>query len=107
MKATEVYNYAELRAKLTGYGHRFLSGTDTEVILAAYQQWGPDCMDRFNGMWALAVWDHVERKLFLKRFRDNQRPTPRNLTIGTPTPSSTSHPCKSFLSCAPNGGRIS
>jgi hypothetical protein len=56
----EVYNYRELRDELRALGHRFRGGSDTEVILAAYREWGPACLERFNGMWAIAVWD-VER----------------------------------------------
>ncbi|TML56761.1 MAG: asparagine synthetase B, partial [Actinobacteria bacterium] len=48
----EVYNYRELRRELEAHGHRFRSATDTEVILAAYREWGEGCVERFNGMWA-------------------------------------------------------
>lgn len=70
----EVYNYLELRAELTSHGHEFHTGCDTEVILAAYSQWGPDCLRRFNGMWALAIWDNVERRLFVARDRFGVKP---------------------------------
>jgi asparagine synthase (glutamine-hydrolysing) len=70
----EVYNYAELRAELSALGHRFVSNTDTEVIVAAYAQWGPDCQLRFNGMWALAIWDKQDRELFLSRDRFGVKP---------------------------------
>lgn len=70
----EIYNYLELRAELTGYGHDFQTGTDTEVILAAYQQWGPECLERFNGMWAFALWDHQEQRLFIARDRFGIKP---------------------------------
>jgi asparagine synthase (glutamine-hydrolysing) len=63
----EIYNYVELRAELLRLGHEFHTGTDTEVILAAYQQWGGDCLKRFVGMWALAICDLKERQLFLAR----------------------------------------
>ena len=53
----EVYNYLELREELRGLGHRFVSDSDSEVILAAYAQWGQECQLRFNGMWAFAIWD--------------------------------------------------
>src|SRR2546427_3673628 len=49
----EVYNYIELRAELEKLGHRFSGAGDTEVILAAYAEWGPACLSRFNGMWGL------------------------------------------------------
>jgi asparagine synthase (glutamine-hydrolysing) len=53
----EIYNYVELRTELQKAGHPFRSQCDTEVILAAYAQWGVDCFSRFNGMWALAIYD--------------------------------------------------
>src|SRR5262249_40747786 len=59
----EIYNYRELRAELEGRGHRFDSRTDSEVILAAYAEWGRRCVERFVGMWAFALWDREERTL--------------------------------------------
>jgi asparagine synthase (glutamine-hydrolysing) len=70
----EIYNFLEIRSELTGKGHRFRSDTDTEVILAAYAEWGPDCLRRFNGMWAFAIWDDVEKSLFLARDRFGKKP---------------------------------
>lgn len=61
----EVFNFPELRAELETLGHAFRSGTDSEVVLAAYAQWGPACLERFNGMWALCVWDAQAQELFL------------------------------------------
>ncbi len=63
----EIYNYLELRAELISYGYEFRTGTDTEVILAAYQQWGARCLLRFCGMWAFGIWDRQENRLFLAR----------------------------------------
>jgi asparagine synthase (glutamine-hydrolysing) len=63
----EVYNYLELRAELARLGHQFRTGTDTEVILAAYREWGTECLSHFVGMWALAICDLRERRLFLAR----------------------------------------
>jgi asparagine synthase (glutamine-hydrolysing) len=70
----EVYNYRELRAELEGKGHRFRTGTDTEVVLAAFREWGEACVRRFNGMWAIAVWDREERSLFCSRDRFGVKP---------------------------------
>lgn len=70
----EVYNFRELRAELERHGHRFRTSTDTEVVLAAYAEWGPDCMDRFNGMFALAIWDARRRELLLARDRYGIKP---------------------------------
>src|SRR5438552_5139732 len=53
----EVYNFRELRSQLEACGYRFRSGTDTEVILHAYAEWGPSCVERFNGMFAFAIYD--------------------------------------------------
>ncbi|MBI3963772.1 MAG: asparagine synthase (glutamine-hydrolyzing), partial [Candidatus Kerfeldbacteria bacterium] len=68
----ELYNYRELRAQLSGY--RFRTRSDTEVILAAYATWGMDAVERFNGMWAFAIWDQRERTLFLSRDRYGIKP---------------------------------
>lgn len=70
----EVYNYLELRTELESYGHEFRTGTDTEVILAAYKQWGKDCLRHFNGMWAFALWDAAQRWLFCARDRFGVKP---------------------------------
>ncbi|HET9493681.1 MAG TPA: asparagine synthase (glutamine-hydrolyzing) [Chloroflexia bacterium] len=70
----EVYNYIELRRELESRGHTFKTGTDSEVVLAAYRQWGPECLSRFNGMWALALWDGESRSLFLARDRFGVKP---------------------------------
>src|SRR3712207_6199536 len=60
----EIYNYLELRSELEALGHRFRSQTDTEVLLAAYAQWGPKALNRLVGMFAFAILDTRERKLF-------------------------------------------
>lgn len=70
----EIYNYIELRDELKSFGFRFRTGTDTEVILAAYRQWGKDCLSRFNGMWAIALWDTARRELFCARDRFGVKP---------------------------------
>jgi asparagine synthase (glutamine-hydrolysing) len=63
----EVYNFKTIREKLERRGHRFRSGTDTEVILAAYSEWGPVSLDYLNGMFAFAIWDLHQKELFLAR----------------------------------------
>jgi asparagine synthase (glutamine-hydrolysing) len=70
----EIYNYRELRTELEALGHIFRTGTDTEVILNAYAAWGEACLARFNGMWAFALWDLGERRLFCARDRFGVKP---------------------------------
>ena len=70
----EIFNYLELRSELTGFGYVFQSNTDSEVALAAYHKWGPKCLDRFNGMWAIAIWDNKTNELFLARDRFGIKP---------------------------------
>ncbi|MBU1340843.1 MAG: asparagine synthetase B, partial [Proteobacteria bacterium] len=65
----EIYNYIELRQELIALGHTFRTNSDSEVIIRAYEQWGVDCQQRFNGMWAFALWDGRVQKLFLSRDR--------------------------------------
>ena len=79
----EVYNYIELREELKKKGYNFKSNTDTEVILYSYIEWGRDCLNKFNGMWAFVVYDSKEREFFMSRdrygikpfyyYRDNER----------------------------------
>lgn len=70
----EIYNFRELRGELEELGHRFVSTSDTEVVLKAYLQWGQSCVERFNGMFAFAIWDKVARTLFLARDRYGIKP---------------------------------
>jgi asparagine synthase (glutamine-hydrolysing) len=63
----ELYNFQELRRELSGLGHVFRTCSDTEVVLQAYRAWGPDCLRRFRGMFAFAIWDVRARRLFAAR----------------------------------------
>lgn len=70
----EIYNYIEIKNELAAKGYQFRSGTDTEVIVAAYACWGSECLDRFDGMFAFAVWDEKEKELFAARDRFGEKP---------------------------------
>ncbi|MDH4100573.1 MAG: asparagine synthase (glutamine-hydrolyzing) [Nitrospirota bacterium] len=70
----EIYNFQELRAELESLGHHFHSRTDSEVVLNAYVEWGSGCVEKFNGMFALAIWDKSRQELFLARDRYGIKP---------------------------------
>jgi asparagine synthase (glutamine-hydrolysing) len=70
----EIFNHPELRLELEGRGHRFRTTCDTEVVLHAYEEYGPGCLARFNGQFALAIWDSRHRSLFMARDRLGVRP---------------------------------
>lgn len=70
----ELYNYVEIRDELRSLGRTFRTESDTEVILQAYQEWGKECLVRFNGMWAFALWDSRNRSLFCARDRLGEKP---------------------------------
>jgi asparagine synthase (glutamine-hydrolysing) len=70
----EIYNFRELREILAGQGHRFRTHCDTEVILRQFEQDGPACVNRFNGMFAFSIWDSEKRQLFIARDRLGVKP---------------------------------
>lgn len=84
----EIYNYLSLRRTLAGLGHRFRTASDTETIVHAYEEWGPEGFERLRGMFALAIWDSRDRSLWLARDRAGIKPlyyaeTPYGLFFGS------------------------
>ncbi len=93
----EVFNHVELRRDLEARGHRFKTHCDTEVVLYLYEEYGPDCLNKLNGQFAIAIWDTRNRSLFLARDRLGVRPlfyTVRNrqLIFGSEIKSLLAHP---------------
>ncbi len=94
----EIYNYRELRAELRGFGAEFHTDGDSEVILAAWQRWGPDCLPRLHGMFAFAIYDLAQRSLFLARDRLGVKPlfharlSDGSLIFGSEIKALTAHP---------------
>lgn len=70
----EIYNFLEIRDELKQHGYQFFTESDTEVVMAAFDKWGEDCQLHFNGMWAFALWDRQEKRLFLSRDRFGVKP---------------------------------
>ena len=70
----EIYNYLELKNELINLGHKFYTISDTEVLLRSYEQWGENCLNKLDGMWAFALWDNKKKKLFLSRDRYGEKP---------------------------------
>jgi asparagine synthase (glutamine-hydrolysing) len=84
----ELFNSPEVRRELERAGHRFETNCDTEIVVRGYAEWGPDVLQRLNGMWAFAVWDRTRRRLFLARDRLGVKPlvyadTPDGLVFGS------------------------
>lgn len=70
----EIYNFQDIRKELEGKGHKFVSNSDSEVIICAYQQYGPECVQKFNGIFAFAIFDKKNQSLFLARDRMGVKP---------------------------------
>jgi asparagine synthase (glutamine-hydrolysing) len=93
----EIYNHADLRRELESRGHRFRTRSDTEAVVHAYEEWGPACVERFNGMFAFAVWDARARRLFLARDRLGIKPLyvydgPEGIVFGSELKAVVTHP---------------
>jgi asparagine synthase (glutamine-hydrolysing) len=100
----EIYNYIELRAELATRGHTFRSTSDTEVLLAAYREWGVDCLARCNGMWGFALWDADRGELVCARDRFGVKPLyyaygPDWFVFGSEIKAVLAHP---RVACRPN-----
>lgn len=79
----EIYNHLEIRKELEKLGYKYHSGTDTETIIYAFQEWGISCLDKFNGMFAIGVWDENEKCLYLIRDRVGIKPLYYTTTNGS------------------------
>ncbi|MBI4179047.1 asparagine synthase (glutamine-hydrolyzing) [bacterium] len=104
----EIYNFQELRGVLEAGGRRFRSKTDTEVLLAAYEEWGESCLDRLAGMWSFVIWDPRKNKLFGARDRFGIKPLyyyqdKDRFCAASEIKSLLAHP---HVKTAPNSGRI-
>jgi asparagine synthase (glutamine-hydrolysing) len=93
----EIYNFADLRRELEGKGHRFATNSDTEAIVHGYEEWGDECVRRFNGMFAFALWDERRRRLLCARDRMGKKPLyyaagPTGLVFGSELKALLRHP---------------
>jgi asparagine synthase (glutamine-hydrolysing) len=94
----EIYNYIELKNELAAKGYKFISTSDTEVVLYAYEEWGTECFKRFNGMWAIAIFDKTKQKIILSRDRFGKKPlyyfkSRGNFVFGSEPKALFLHPC--------------
>ncbi|MDQ2855419.1 MAG: asparagine synthetase B, partial [Acidobacteriota bacterium] len=76
----EIYNFRELQPKLEAHGHKFQTRSDTEAIVHAYEQYGTACVDHLRGMFAFAIWDDKQKRLFIARDRAGEKPLYYTLT---------------------------
>ncbi|HEV8356825.1 MAG TPA: asparagine synthase (glutamine-hydrolyzing) [Gemmatimonadales bacterium] len=93
----EIYNHGDLRRELEARGHRFRTRSDTEAVVHAFEEWGPACVERFNGMFAIAAWDSRARRLFLARDRLGIKPLylyegPEGMVFGSELKAVVTHP---------------
>lgn len=93
----EIYNFLEIREDLKSRGHKFKSDSDTEVILAAYEEFGENCFEKFEGMFAIAIYDFAQKKLLLARDRMGEKPlywtlAGKTLIFGSEMAALTKHP---------------
>ena len=70
----EIYNFFEIKEELKTKNYKFITGTDTEVILASYLEWGKHCLNRFNGVWSFVIWDNLKKELFVSNDRFGVKP---------------------------------
>lgn len=70
----EIYNFIEIKEELKNKGYLFITGSDTEVVLVAYREWGLEMLNKFNGMWAFAIYDHLKNTILLSRDRYGVKP---------------------------------
>jgi asparagine synthase (glutamine-hydrolysing) len=98
----ELYNHVSIRKDLMKMGHRFKSQCDTEAVLHAFEEYGPDCLKRFNGMYAFAIWNRRDRTLFVARDRLGIKPI---YVLHNSECTAFASEAKALLSIAPGGGR--
>ncbi|MGZ4964732.1 MAG: asparagine synthase (glutamine-hydrolyzing), partial [Limisphaerales bacterium] len=93
----EIYNFPEIKKRLVASGHKFKTGSDVEVLLHLYEEHGEDCIQHVNGMFAFAIWDSTNQKLFLGRDRLGKKPlyyraTPTHIIFGSEVKALLQHP---------------